>query len=130
MKKDLRLTHEDRCQIHALLKRGLSYAEIAWDLAVHRSTISREVKRNSMPTGYYLYCAQDKAEERQRHRRCFPRKMTPKLIAFIEGKLKQGWNPQQISGWLKHRQPATQNWPRGQSSFLKKSKHSSKLSIT
>lgn len=104
MKKDLRLSYEDRCQIHALWKRGLSHAEIAWDLAVHRSTIWRELRRNSMSTGYYIHCAQEKADERQQRRRCFPRKMTPKLVAFIEAKLKQGWSPQQISGWLKHRQ--------------------------
>ncbi len=104
MQKDSRLTYEDRCQIHALWKRGFSSAEIARDIVVHRTTIWRELHRNSMPTGYYLHCAQNKAEERQQRRRCFPRKMTPKLVAFIEKKLKQGWSPQQISGWLKHRQ--------------------------
>lgn len=104
MEKNLRLSYEDRCQIYALWKRGLSNTEIAWDIAVHRTTIWRELRRNSMSTGYYLHCAQNKAEERQQRRRCFPRKMTPKLVAFIEGKLKQGWSPQQISGWLKHRQ--------------------------
>ena len=45
MKKDLRLSYEDRCQIHALWKRGLSHAEIAWDLGVHRATVGREKRR-------------------------------------------------------------------------------------
>ena len=104
MKKDLRLTYEDRCQIHALKNRGFSNADIAWDIAVHRTTIWRELRRNGSSTGYYYHWAQSRTEDRQQNRRCCPRKMTPKLIAFIEDKLKQGWSPQQISGWLKHRQ--------------------------
>lgn len=104
MKKDLRLTYEDRCQIHALLNRDLSHADIAWDIAVHRTTIWREVRRNGGATGYYYHWAQSKAEERQQRRRCFPRKMTSKLVTFIEAHLKKGWSPQQISGWLKNRQ--------------------------
>jgi IS30 family transposase len=104
MKKDRHLTYEDRCQIHALKKRGFSQSDIAWDIAVHRSTISRELRRNSGETGYYYHWAQSKADERQRRRRCHPRKMTAKVIAFIEAKMREGWSPQQISGWLKHRQ--------------------------
>jgi IS30 family transposase len=30
--------------------------------------------------------------------------MTPAMIAFVEEKLHLGWSPQQIGGWLKHRQ--------------------------
>jgi transposase, IS30 family len=104
MKKDRHLAYEDRCQIHALLKRGYSHAEIAWDIAVHRTTIWRELRRNSGTTGYYYHWAESQAEERQRSRRSFPRKMKPRLVAFIETKLEQGWSPQQISGWLKYRQ--------------------------
>lgn len=104
MKKDRNLGYEDRCQIAALKNRGFSDADIAWDIGVHRTTIWREIRRNGGTTGYYYHWAQSKAEERQRQRRCHPRKMTPKLIAFIEAKIKEGWSPQQISGWLKHRQ--------------------------
>jgi len=87
-----------------LRRRGVSQAGIACDIAVHRSTISRELRRNSGKTGYYYHWAQAQAEDRQRKRRSHPRKMTAAVVAFIEGKLRQGWSPQQISGWLKHRQ--------------------------
>ena len=86
------------------MKRGLSQTAIAYDIAVHRSTISRELRRNSGKTGYYYHWAQAQAEDRQRKRRSRPRKMTAAVVAFIEGKLKEGWSPQQISGWLKYRQ--------------------------
>lgn len=60
-----RLTYEDRCQIAALLKRGISKAAVARDIGVHRSTISREIRRNGGKTGYYYHFAQSQAQERQ-----------------------------------------------------------------
>jgi transposase, IS30 family len=101
---DHHLTYEDRCQIHALKKRGISQTGIARDIAVHRSTICRELRRNSMSTGYYYHWAQSRAEERQRKRRRRYRKMTAEVVAFIEDKVTEGWSPQQVSGWLRYRQ--------------------------
>jgi len=104
MENDHHLTYEDRCQIHALLKRGFSQTEIALDLRVHRSTICRELRRNSGATGYYYHWAQSRCEERQRKRRSYPRKMTMEVVACIVEKLRLRWSPQQISGWMRHRQ--------------------------
>lgn len=104
MKQHRHLTYEDRCQIQALLKRGISCAGIARDLGVHRSTIGRELRRNSRETGYYYHFAQAQAEDRQAKRDSRPRKMTAPVIAFIEGRLLEDWSPQQISGWLRYRQ--------------------------
>jgi IS30 family transposase len=73
METDRHLAYEDRCQIHALLKRSFSHADIAWDIAVHRTTIWRELRRNGSSTVYYYHWAQSKAEERQRRRRGHPR---------------------------------------------------------
>ena len=98
------LTYEDRCQISVLVNRGVLQTEIAREIGVHRSTISRELRRNSMETGYYYHWAQQRAEERQKKRDSRPRKMTKTLIAFVEDRLREDWSPQQISGWLKHRQ--------------------------
>jgi IS30 family transposase len=104
MNKHRHLTYEDRCQIHALLKRGIAPASVARDIAVHRSTICRELRRNGGKTGYYYHWAQAKAEDRQRKRDSRPRKMTADVVAFLEAKLREGWSPQQISGWLRYRQ--------------------------
>jgi len=41
------LTREERYQIQAYKKAGFSQVEIAKELMVHKSTIGRELKRNS-----------------------------------------------------------------------------------
>ena len=46
------LTYEQRCQIYALLKINFSIRQIAADLNVAPSTISREILRNSGGSGY------------------------------------------------------------------------------
>jgi IS30 family transposase len=99
-----RLGVDDRVQIQVLTKRGISDAEIARELQVHRSTVGRERRRNKVDGKYYYHLAQASAEKRRRERRRRPSKMTPAMVAFVEEKLRLGWSPQQIGGWLKHRQ--------------------------
>ena len=52
MRDDTQLTEEERYQIEALLKRGHHQSEIAVVLKRHKSTISREVRRNRGLRGY------------------------------------------------------------------------------
>jgi len=99
-----RLGLDDRVQIQVLTKRGVSDAEIARELKIHRSTVGRERRRNMVDGKYYYHLAQECAEKRHRERRRRPSKMTPVMVAFVEEKLRLGWSPQQIGGWLKHRQ--------------------------
>lgn len=42
-----RITYEDRCQIHALRKAGITQAEIGKVLGVSQGTVSRELSRNT-----------------------------------------------------------------------------------
>lgn len=52
------LNHESRIKISTLLNAGLNQSEIAKILGVHRSTISREIKRGSVATlNYDLTCS-------------------------------------------------------------------------
>jgi transposase, IS30 family len=96
------LTYDKRCQIYALLKRGCAKTEIAQLLGVHRSTITRELKRNTGCKGYRYLQAQEKASARRAAASGAPRKMKPSLVREIEEKLTQEqWSPDQISGWLK-----------------------------
>ena len=53
MRKYRQLTHKERYQIYALLKEGLNYTQIANNIGYSKSTISREIKRNSK--GKYTY---------------------------------------------------------------------------
>ncbi len=58
------LTQEERYQIYALLKAGLNQTEIAMILERHKSTISREISRNTGLRGYRPNQAQRLAQER------------------------------------------------------------------
>jgi IS30 family transposase len=58
------LSREERYQISALLKEGLTQSQIALNLKRHKSTISREIARNSGLRGYRPRQASLLAEER------------------------------------------------------------------
>jgi transposase, IS30 family len=60
-----RLTYEDRCQIHGLIKQGISQTETSRALGFNQSSISRELQRNSGRRGYRFKGAQSKAQARQ-----------------------------------------------------------------
>ena len=97
----LHLTYEQRCQIYALLQSGYSQAYIARQIGVDRSTISRELVRNTGARGYRFKQAHDKASRRRQEASDQPRKMTPDVVELIEEKLTQEqWSPDQISGRL------------------------------
>lgn len=91
-----RVTFADRLQIKAYRDSGVNQTEIADKFGFDRSTISREINRNSGRRGYRPKQAQRKAEKRQEYRNQ-PRKMLPGLIAKIEEKLQLKWSPEQIS---------------------------------
>jgi len=96
------LTYEDRCQIYALNRSGLTQCAIATQLSVHPSTVGRELKRNKGKRGYRYKQAQDLASSRKKRASSSPHKMTNKLVSTIEKKLcEYQWSPEQISGWLK-----------------------------
>ena len=58
------LSREERYQISALLKEGLTQSQIALNLKRHKSTISREISRNSGLRGYRPRQASLLADER------------------------------------------------------------------
>jgi len=92
------LTHGQRYQIEALLKTGRSQIMIANALAVHKSTISRELKRNRGLRGYRPKQAQEKAVQR-RHEK--PKTRIPSTTwVLVDDRIKQDWSPEQISGRL------------------------------
>jgi len=95
------LTREQRYQIYALKKMGHSLSEIAEVLGVNKSSVSRELKRNSGKRGYRPQQAQALALERRfkgQHR------ITARTWATVARLLRQEWSPEQISGRLKKEQ--------------------------
>lgn len=101
MKKYKQLTKEQRYQIYALRKEGLSQGAIALNLEVNKSTISRELKRNTGLKGYRPKQAHQKALQRHTQK---PKaiRLTGEVKSFIEDQLKRfDSSPEQISGRLK-----------------------------
>ena len=82
-----RLIEVDRIRIKDFLSIGLSQTQIADKLKVHKSTISREIKRNNGMKGYRSKQAQRTAEQRQAFRSNL-RKWTPSLEKQIRVLLK------------------------------------------
>ena len=92
------LTQEQRYQIHSLLKMEHKQTEIAECLGIHKSTVSRELRRNMGQRGYRPKQAHQKAMSRRNHAR---RRIKAETWMLIEVNLRQEWSPEQISDWLK-----------------------------
>jgi len=95
------LTQEQRYQIYALKKTGHSGAEIAEVIGVHKSSVSRELRRNRGGRGYRPQQAQQMAVARRSKAK--PR-ICAKTWAVVEKLLRQEWSPEQVSGRLKMEQ--------------------------
>lgn len=92
------LTREQRYQIHALLKAGHDQSEIATVLGRHKSTISREMRRNRGQRGYRPKQAQELAVAR--HRAAYRPRITAQTWQQVKVLLRQEWSPEQIAGRL------------------------------
>jgi IS30 family transposase len=80
------------------MKANWSQLEIASEIGVHPSTISRELKRNRGGRGYRPKQAQAKAEGRKlKH---VTTRIEAPTWALIEKQLRQDWSPEQVAGWL------------------------------
>jgi IS30 family transposase len=94
------LTREERYQIHALRRQGVSRARIAAELARSSSTIGRELKRNAAPHGYKPAYAHDQARARQCQRRN-ARHFSSADWQHVQALLRLFLSPQQVSGRLR-----------------------------
>lgn len=93
------LTQEQRYGIYSLIKTGHSQSEIAQVVGVHKSTISRELRRNRGERGYRYQQANRKANDRRKGK--VPLRISRETWALIETLIEEDWSPEQISGWLK-----------------------------
>ena len=101
------LDFEKRCQIYGLWQAGYNQTRIAHEINVHKSTISRELKRNITFMRTALGCWQYKPNYAQtyaveRHKDKNKRvKLTQAAEVLIRDKLQQQWSPDQISGYAR-----------------------------
>jgi IS30 family transposase len=100
MKKYHHLTQEERYQIYALKKEGLSLEAIGKNIGRSKSTISREINRNKGKRGYRPKQAHNLAKDRELSKRKHKR-LTPLHIEYINEKIELKWSPEQISGRMK-----------------------------
>ena len=95
------LTEGERYQIEALLCAQKTASEIARHLGRSKSTITRELLRNSRGRRYRAERAQqcygERLKQKGRHRQRWHLLFEEMMVPFLA----QGWSPEQISGFFK-----------------------------
>ena len=94
------ITAAERYALMVLQVQGLCHAAIARALGRHRSTIGRELRRNS--TNYDGYYRPQLADTYARGRRSHSRRnsqFTTADWAAVDAMLRDDWSPEQIAGW-------------------------------
>lgn len=91
------LTSEQRYYISQLIGKQ-SISQIAKDIGCHKSTVSREIRRNSINQNYHF----KQARQLYQSRRCRqqPTKLTPERIRYIDELIKQKLSPEQVCAYL------------------------------
>ena len=96
------LFSEERDKIAILRAQGHSLEKIAQAIGRHKSTVSRELKRNKSPiyNVYLPHKANIRAKERKHNAGKRKRLKYPMIQKYVLQKLKLGWSPEQIAGRL------------------------------
>ena len=94
------LLDEERDQIAVMRAAGRSICAIARALQRAKSTVSRELRRNALPSGRYSPLHSAGAYQLRRRREAILEK-DHRLRTFVCDRLAEGWTPEQIAGWLK-----------------------------
>ena len=94
------LSSDEREEIAVLVSAGLSVGAIADAIGCHRSTVSRELKRNGLSDGRYSARRADGAYMLRRQQGAILEQDEP-LARFVCNRLADGWTPEQVAGWLK-----------------------------
>ena len=95
------LTMDERNVIYRMHFQGYPQAEIARCLGRHRSTISRELRRNTNAQSRYTPgTAQTFAQARRRAHLRQPKTGDASLMAYVADRLQACWSPEQIAGRL------------------------------
>lgn len=95
------LTSEQRYTISVLLQKKCRKSEIAKDIGVSNSTITRELERNSSSRGVYKWDKAQRQTDKRRHKAPGNRSVKPYVRTMAIDLLKrEQWSPEQISGYL------------------------------
>ena len=94
------LTSGERYELSALRKQGLRPAAIARAMGRHRSTICREVRRNSRRDGAYRPSTADEMTRGRRSRSRRNQRFSADDWQLVDLWLREDFSPEQVSGWL------------------------------
>src|SRR4029078_6386674 len=94
------LLDDERDQIAALKAAGRSIGAIAKAVGRAKSPVSRELRRNALPSGRYSPLHAAGAYQRRRRRDAVLER-DRRLRDFVGDRLAEGWTPEQMAGWLK-----------------------------
>lgn len=95
------LSYWEREEIARLRATGASRSAIARVLGRARSTIKRELERNSNQDGSYNPSSADRRYMARRRRDVLLDRLSG-LATFVVERLNENWTPEQIAGWLRH----------------------------
>ncbi len=107
MKKYSRVTYAERCQIFILLQSKISIPAIARQLKRHKTTIYREIERNSTKRSMYKDSQYDGDKAHIKARKRFldscrrPLKVDGELKEFVTKGLQVRWSPELIAGRIR-----------------------------
>ncbi len=100
------LSESERVRIADLVSVGWGPTAIGIEISRTASTISRELRRNSDPSGHYRPFQAHVCAATRRHRpKVTKLSVNKELKAFVHDKLAVRWSPQQISRALRHEYP-------------------------
>jgi IS30 family transposase len=96
------ITESQRYTIEVLLNKGLSKTEIAKTIGKHKSSISREIKRNSDARNGAYRSSLANSKAKNRHKVKPKRKrLTLQIEQFVNKYIREEYSPEQIVGFAK-----------------------------
>ena len=109
MESYTQLTYNQRYHINTFMKAGFCQSEVAKVISVHKSTVSREIRRNRGKRGYRHKQAQQLATDRRD--KAQPR-VTDRDWRMIEKLIYLDWSPEQISKycWAEQELQISHEW--------------------
>ena len=97
------LQAEDRIILYELINQGCAIQDIANVIGCHKTTIYRELHRNSSELGYRPDMAHQQYRQRIYDKRISLLEKPSELKSFVIDKLRDHWSPELISGYLKRK---------------------------
>lgn len=95
------ITLDERYTLGLLRQLGYRPATIARVLGRHRSTIGRELRRNSRADGWYRPLVAHGRARQRRSRSRRNQRFTAADYVVVRRYLEQQWSPEQVAGYLR-----------------------------